>query len=249
MIDFVRAWTAAVASAIYWGVGGALFLILGAVLGPILPERTARRVGGAAVQWAFAGFVKLLDLFAIAKCEYVGLEKLAAAKEPYILAPNHPAIWDAVFVLAKVNGLTCVLKAALLRNPLVMGGARLARFIPNDPPGEMIKQCVNALKNGYNLLLFPEGTRTRKAEGLVNEFRGGVGIIARNVGSPVYPVYVTTDSEFGAKGTKPWIPRYDTAHIRIVVGDPLRCAEGENTHDFLQRLRSSFITALSRPPE
>ncbi len=247
MIDFIRSWTAAVACAAYWGVGGAFFLVVGLVLGPFLPESVARRVGGCLIRFAFVGFVRLLRFFAIAEIQWVGFDKIERETGAYVLAPNHPAIWDAVFILAKIDGLTCVLKAALLRNPLVMGAARLARFIPNDPPSEMVKRCVGALEGGGKLLLFPEGTRTRKKECILNEFRGGIAIAARHAGVPVYPVFVRTDTDFGSKGSPAWRPELTTTHITMTVGDPLRCGEKESSHEFLERLRSVYLKALSPP--
>ena len=235
------------ACALYWGIGGTSFLLLALILGPILSEDQSRRVGKRMIQFAFYWFTRLLRLFSIAKCEYVGFEKLDQYRGGLVLAPNHPAIWDAVFIMARIGGLTCILKSALLRNPLMAGGVKLARFIPNDPPNEMVKRCVRALTSGEQLLLFPEGTRTRKKEGVVNEFRGGAAIVARHAKVPVFPVFIETTSDFGSKGWPAWFPDYQTAHIRITVGEPLVCVEEESAHDFLQRLRSVFIAALSRP--
>lgn len=248
MIDAIRSWTAAVACAVYWGVGGTAFMILALILGPILPAETSRRVGKRMIQIAFYGFTVLLRVFRIARCEYVGFDKLDRYEGGLVLAPNHPAIWDAVFIMARFGGLTCILKAALLHNPLLAGGVRLARFIPNDPPNEMVKRCVKALAEGERLLLFPEGTRTRKKEGVINEFRGGAAIVARHARVPVFPVFIETSSDFGSKGWPAWKPDYKTAHIRMTVGEPLFCGPGESAHDFLQRLRSVYIEALSPPP-
>jgi 1-acyl-sn-glycerol-3-phosphate acyltransferase len=249
MMNQLRAWAATLACAIYWVVGGALFLVFGLVLGPILPEATARRVAGVLIRGAFAGFVAVLRVFAVARCEFKGFERLTEVKGGYILAPNHPAIWDAVFILAKLNGLTCIVKASLLKHPLTMAGARLARFVPNDPPGEMVRRCVKALEGGQRLLWFPEGTRTRRGEGLVNEFRGGVALVARHAGVPIYPVYIRTDTEYGAKGYPIWKATLATTHITMELGEPMKCVENESTQDFLERLRSEYIRALSRPAE
>ncbi|MBL9115837.1 MAG: 1-acyl-sn-glycerol-3-phosphate acyltransferase [Verrucomicrobiaceae bacterium] len=247
ILNGIRIWAAALACAIYWGVGGGLFLLVGMVLGPILPEKVGRRVGGGLIQGAFAGFVMLLRVFGIAHCRMIGFEKLKEVNGAFILAPNHPAIWDAVFILAKQGGLTCILKASLLKNPLTMGGARLARFIPNEPAVEMVKKCVKSLEEGRALLLFPEGTRTWRREGVVNEFRGGVAILARQTRLPVYPVFVSTTTFFGAKGTPAWRPDPARSDITMLLGDPLVCGEQESSHDFLERLRAEYIRALSRP--
>ena len=246
MIDWIRRWTAAVSCGVYWAIGATVFLVTALIAGPVLPEQTSRRIGRWMVQAAFSGFMAVLRVFRIADCEMIGFEKLDQYKGGLVLAPNHPAIWDAVFILGRLNGLTCILKAALLRNPLVGGGAKLSRFIANDPPNEMVKRCVKALSDGERLLLFPEGTRTRKKENIINEFRGGVAIVAKHAGVPVFPVYVETNDDFGAKGMPVWVPPMVTVKIRMRVGEPLTCGEKESAHAFLDRLRAQYIEALSR---
>lgn len=249
MIDRIRTWTAGVACALYWGIGGTLFLLVGLILGPLLPAQSAREIGGWMIRWAFRGFVLLLRLSGVASCEFGGFERLSQFKGGFILAPNHPAIWDAVFILSKVPHLTCILKSSLLRNPLVMGGARLARFIPNDPPQEMIRRCVATLEEGGRLLLFPEGTRTRKDEGVINEFRGGIAIVARHAGVPVIPVFVQTDSDYGSKQRRLWHPEYRRINLRMTLGEPVHPLGDESSHEFLERLRASYLSALSTAPQ
>ena len=248
MIDWIRRWTAALACAVYWGLGASIFLVVAVIAVPLLPAERSRRIGRWMVQAAFAGFIRLLALFRIAECEMVGFDKFDRYEGGVVIAPNHPAIWDAVFILGRLGGLTCILKAALLRNPLVAGGAKLSRFIANDPPNEMVKRCVTALSGGERLLLFPEGTRTRKQENVVNEFRGGVAIVARHAKVPVFPVFVQTNDDFGAKGMPVWLPPLKTVRIRMTVGEPLTCGEQESAHAFLDRLRTHYIEALSGPP-
>ena len=248
MIEWIRRWAAALTCGIYWFLGALVFLIAALIAVPLLPEKVSRRIGRWLVRAAFAGFIQVLRVYRIADCEMIGFDAFDRYEGGLIVAPNHPAIWDAVFILGRLTGLTCILKAALLRNPLVAGGARLSRFIANDPPSDMVKRCVKALSSGERLLLFPEGTRTRKKENVINEFRGGVAIVARHAKVPVYPVFVETNDDFGAKGTQPWIPPLKTVKIRMVVGEPLMCGDKESAHEFLERLRARYIEALSGPP-
>lgn len=245
----VRVWLAAVASLIYWLVGSSGFLVLALVAGPVLPVEKSRRIGQTAMHWAFRGYVALLRGFGIVRCRFSGLERLEWQPVGLIIAPNHPAIWDAVFIMGKLAGLTCILKSVLLHNPFLIGGARLARFIPNDPPHEMVKRCVHALQHGERLLLFPEGTRTRKNEGVANEFRGGIALVARHSKAPVWPVFIRTDSDYGSKGRALWCFPERPITITMTVGDPLVCGEEETSHAFLERLRAAYIAALSAPPD
>ena len=46
----------------------------------------------------------------------------------------------------------------------------------------------NLLKSGWNLVLFPEGSRS--PDGRIQEFKPGVGHLARETGTPVVPVHI-----------------------------------------------------------
>ncbi|WP_294232204.1 lysophospholipid acyltransferase family protein [Prosthecobacter sp.] len=169
----------------YWAVGGLLFVAAGVVLAPLLPLEKSRAIGQRLLQTAFRGFLGLLRLCGVFECEFRGFEALEGVSGGLIIAPNHPALWDAVFVIAQVPGLRCILKSSLMHNPFLRGGAKLAGFIPNKPAHKMLQQSIEALRQGDRLLFFPEGTRTRKQENPINTFLGGIGIIATQSSAPV----------------------------------------------------------------
>jgi len=69
------------------------------------------------------------------------------------------------------------------------------------------------LQQGRSILLFPEGTRSK--DGSVEEFRCGVGILARQ-GAVIVPVGLAGSREVFPKGTK--LPR--RAPVAVVFGEP-----------------------------
>ncbi len=228
----------------YWGIGGAFFILAGWILRPLLSPFKAADIGQRWLHTAFAGFLRLLEFLNVAKCDYVGFEKLREQKGPLILAPNHPALWDAIFIMGKTAGLTCILKASLLRNPFLAGGARLAGFIPNEPDHKMIKRAVEVLHAGRRLLFFPEGTRTRKADHLINELRGGIALVAKHSMVPVWPIHVQTDSDYLSKGWSIWKLPDHPVQIRMTVGEPIEFEKDDKPQDFLDRLRKVHERAL-----
>jgi 1-acyl-sn-glycerol-3-phosphate acyltransferase len=94
-----------------------------------------------------------------------------------IIAPNHPALWDAVVVISEVDRVTsCVMKASLIeRNPLLFCGSTAAGFISNEPSHKMMRNCIERLRGNERLVFFPEGTRTRPENGCMNPLTGGLG--------------------------------------------------------------------------
>lgn len=244
----MQVWLAVVLvlSMAYWAVGGLLFVAAGLVLVSLLPLERSRSLGQTLLQGAFRLFLALLRGCGVYECEWVGFEALEGATGGLIVAPNHPALWDAVFVISKIRGLRCILKASLMHNPFLRGGARLAGFIPNKPAHKMLQHSIEALRQGDRLLFFPEGTRTRKQENAVNAFQGGLGVIATQSSAPVWPVFIETSSDYLCKGWPLWRLPDKKVRLRITLGTPLASPPDESAADFTQRLRAVYLDALGK---
>ena len=242
-MDHLRLCAAWMTSLVYWLVGGTGFLVLCVLLPVLFRGQRARAVGQGTLKLAFRGFVRLLRAFGIVECEYVGFERLRAHQGGVIVAPNHPALWDAVFVLAQVDHAACVLKASLMGNPILLGGATAAGFIPNEPPHKMLRQCIELLKANGRLLLFPEGTRSRAENGRMNPLTGGLAIIAKNSGAPVWPIYIQTSSRYLSKGWPLWRLPTGKVRIRMTVGEPVVFPPEGDAQQFLDDLRARYLAA------
>jgi len=244
MLNRLRLLTAWVVSLVYWVIGGTTFLLLCGLLPVFLSGERAKVAGQGLLQIAFRGFIQVLRVFEIVECEYVGFDKLRAQTGGMIVAPNHPALWDAVFVLAEVDHMACVLKASLMCNPILFGGATAAGFIPNEPTHKMLRQCIETLKSGGRLLFFPEGTRTRPENGYLNPFQGGLAVVAKNAAVPVWPVYVQTNSQYLHKGWPLWQLPTEKVQLKMTVGEPLYFPENGDAQAFLDELRQRYLTAF-----
>lgn len=234
---------------LYWAVGGLLFVLAGAALVPVLSVEKSRALGQRLLSVAFRCFLAFLRVCGVYECEYIGFDALQNVKGGLIIAPNHPALWDAVFILSKLHGLRCILKASLMHNPFLRGGARLAGFIPNKPAHKMLQHSIEALRQGDRLLFFPEGTRTRKHEQCINPLQGGLGIIATQSSAPVWPVFIETNSDYLSKGWPLWHLPDKKIRMRITLGEPLASPPDERAAEFTQRLHEVFEAALGNRPK
>lgn len=77
-----------------------------------------------------------------------------------LIIANHPSLLDVVYFLAYVKNLNCVVKESLGRNFVLFGAIRACGYILNTNNEKMLQKSIDALKNGEQLLIFPEGTRT-----------------------------------------------------------------------------------------
>jgi 1-acyl-sn-glycerol-3-phosphate acyltransferase len=236
------------ALALGWGFLGLECLIwsaFAALLIPVLSERAGRRVGRQAIVRGFRIYLRWLSFLGACSFDLDALDTLRDAP-PLILAPNHPSLLDAVLIISRFPDLTCVIKAAIMRNPLFAAPVRLARYLSNDSLAGTIRQAGADLAQGSHLLLFPEGTRTSRAP--LNPLKGSVGLIARRYGVPVQTLLIETDSGYLGKGWPVMRPPRMPVRYRVRLGrrfDPPEDVRAFNSE--LERyLRAELTGAAGR---
>jgi long-chain acyl-CoA synthetase len=95
-----------------------------------------------------------------------------------------------------------------------------------------------AMDRGYNVMVFPEGTRS--AEGKLARFRGGIGLLARQSGAMVLPVGIRGLGELKAAG-RGW---FRSGKIEVHVGKPLRFAPEETETAITEQLHAEVERLL-----
>lgn len=232
---------------LYWAVAGLTITLLGSILYLILPKKYSLPCGRFLLQKAFLVFIAYFKRAGLLELDDRALQPLAAYNGAMIIAPNHISLWDAVFIIAKIPETVCIMKGAIVRNPFLGGGARLAGYIPSDAKSQMLLAAAHQLKQGAKILLFPEGTRTKTDAQWLNPFQGAVGVLAKHAAVPVFPVYIRCNSRFYEKD---W-PLYRKPPFPIVlsfeVGTPLLFTQGESVKAFTQRLEQLYTAELSKP--
>ncbi len=171
---------------------------LAAALSPLLPRRVGGTLGRSVISimyrcaWATAHRLGLLQIDADA------LDALRREPGGLVIAANHPTMLDAMIVVAHLPRGVCIMKAELLRNVFLGAGARLAHYIRNDSGRGMVRDAVATLKEGNQLVMFPEGTRTVGQP--VDAFKPGVTLIAHLAQVPIQTVLIETRSRYLTKG-------------------------------------------------
>jgi 1-acyl-sn-glycerol-3-phosphate acyltransferase len=193
-----------------------IWSLIASVLGPVLPEKKGMPIGQFAIMAGFRFYLAILNLSGIVKLDLEALDILRDHPS-LIIAPNHPSMIDVVLIASRLPRIVCIMKASIWDNLLLGGGARLAGYIRNDSVTNMVRLAAKATREGNQLLVFPEGTRTIAPP--VNEFKPGFGLIAKKSGAPVQTVFIETNSAFLGKGwplfKKPDFPLY----YRIRLGE------------------------------
>lgn len=226
------AWTrvARIAERIARSAGsGFLFSLfgIGAVIlaAALLPAARLRGFAGepsdlVAQRWisrAFAFFIALGRGIRIWDFEVSGFERLAG--RGVLIVANHPTLIDVVLLLARIPQCDCVVKRAAWRNPALAGIVRAAGYVPNDDGAAMIDACVERLRAGRSLLLFPEGSRSPD-EGF-RRFERGAAHVAIRAGRPVVPVFIDCQPPSLKKGQAWYALPNATMRFRLRAGEPI----------------------------
>ena len=213
--------------------------IIATILYPLLPKRYAIRLGRYAIMISFRAYLASLSISR--RCHF-DLSELDILRDesPLIIAPNHPCLLDAVMVISRLPNVACVMKADLMKNIFLGAGARLARYIRNEPIRQMVMQASEDVKAGSHLLLFPEGTRTVNQP--INMLKGSIALIAMQAKVPVQTVLIETNSHYLSKG---W-PLFRKPNMPVIYKIRLgkRFDPPENTHEFIAELEGYFAQAL-----
>jgi 1-acyl-sn-glycerol-3-phosphate acyltransferase len=225
------------------GVGCLLWTAIALLLRPFLPGRRGVGLGRWVATLGFRVYLFALRVIGVARFDLAALDGLRAAS-PLIIAPNHPGLLDALMVISRLPNIVCMQKASLLRNPLWGAGSRLAGYIRNDWFVGSVRLAFEELHRGSQLLLFPEGTRTRSAT--LGEFQAGVAYISHRARVPIQTVIIEQDSEFLGKGW-PLTRRPDMpVHFRIRLGR--RFDPPADPKVFSALLREYFQSELQAQP-
>jgi 1-acyl-sn-glycerol-3-phosphate acyltransferase len=232
---------------LYWGIFGGLLTLIGGPLHLILPKRTGEKLGRWLLHQLFRKFVILMRAGDLVHADLSALDKLKQIKHPFIAAPNHTSLWDAVFLIARLPSAVCVMKRQILANPILGGGARLAGYIANGRTTRMLRDASESLSYGGQLLLFPEGTRTRPDARWINPLKGGCAIIAARAQVPVYPIFIRSNTRFLEKGWPLWRRPIFPIQLRMDLGEPLFPAADESSQQFTARLAQVFQQELAKP--
>lgn len=212
------------------------------------PTKWARSPGGIALR-EFVQKVGLNPLFRFEVEPHVtGLDVLDGLRMPVIFVANHSSHLDTPMVL-------CTLPDAWRRRTAMAAAADYffdtwwratgSAIVFNTFPierrgGQLATTPGSVLEEGWNVVVFPEGTRS--PDGWTGRFRLGAAYLAVEHNVPVVPIALR-----GAYAAMPrgrgW-PVPGRPPVRVRYGRPLFPRDGEGPRDFGKRISSAVAQLL-----
>jgi 1-acyl-sn-glycerol-3-phosphate acyltransferase len=202
------------------------------------------------------GGIRLLSAILRFSWSAQGLSRLKDVEGPVIFASNHCSHADTAAILGtlpwRFRRRTVVAAALDVFGParyvhrrtfkafkreclqiIVAAGFHAFAFDRHGAPMRSVRTAVQLLRNDWNLLLYPEGTRSRTGE--MASFKPGVGVIARKTGRPVIPVHVLGGRDILPCGR--FLPQ--SGHARVRYGRPMHPGPGESHSEFTARVEEA----------
>ena len=220
-----------------------------------------RERGGLDMSWArsgAAGAVRAVVLRGVlgpliglyTRPRVLGREHLAELEPPVLFVANHSSHIDTPVILRSLPAAwrrrTAVAAAAdyFYRVPLLAHAVSLAfNTVPVQRKGEgpvpdAASDLARLIDEGWNLLVFAEGTRSR--DGTVGRLRSGAAVLAAEHGLAIVPVHVSGTHAVMPPGSR-WMRRAGSRQpIAVSFGPPVRPREGEHRTEVMERVRQFF---------
>lgn len=194
----------------------------------------------AATGYVFTRFARFLSRLCFG-CKTTGHENIPA-EGPVIFAPNHQSFLDAPLVVGDMDSKTLrrtyfYAKKDHVRGPIMRLLARNHNVVIMDLSTlkDSIRVLGQILAEGRNLVIFPEGTRTRNGE--VGEFKKTFAILAKELNVPIVPVRIEGAYEAWPRHHK--LPRFRKVSVKYLPA--IHPADGESYETLAARVRSAVV--------
>lgn len=184
-----------------FGLGGVVLGGIGVPLLHLLVRDRARRrtLARKAIHLGFRGFVGWMRMVGVLRYEVIDQWRLQ--RRGLLVLANHPTLIDVVFLISLIPNADCVVRSGLFHNAFIGAPARAADYLSNDSGAGLVEDCIASLRAGNNLVLFPEGTRTRPGQSMSLQ-RGAANIAVRGA-RDITPVRIRCEPLMLNKG-RPW---------------------------------------------
>lgn len=160
-----------------------------------------------------------------------------------ILACNHPSLLDVVMISAYVPRTLFIAKKSLRNNPFCAASVR-ALSLPADV--DLFEAAVPKLAAGWNVLVFPEGTRSSSVDAML-PFKRGCAQLALRTGAPVVCIGERLSPRILGKGQSVWDMGESciTATFKADAPQIYSTLENETYHHAAIRVTADLVARIS----
>lgn len=144
----------------------------------------------------FKFFVKVATILGGIRLTVENKEALVNLRSKVVIA-NHPSLFDVVILFSLIPNADCIVKGELIQNKFISLIIKNL-YIPNNIPFEnQLELAQKSMDEGNNLIIFPEGTRTKPGEPW--DFKKGAARFALYSKNDVIPIFFGGNEKIGLR--------------------------------------------------
>ncbi|QFY89312.1 1-acyl-sn-glycerol-3-phosphate acyltransferase [Magnetovirga frankeli] len=222
------------------GVSVALYASLILILSPFLQKGFLSRI---ATHWGWVN-LGLLRFICGLSYEVRGLEKLHQSEVPSIIMVKHQSAWETIALRGLLPwNQAWVLKKELLAYPFFGWALRATGQIAIDRSqgkkalSTLFERGIVALQQGFNVIIFPEGTRT--PFGSKGKYHQGGAMLAERSQAQVIPIAHNA----GLLWPKGFI--IQPGVVQLVIGEPIP-TQGLKAREIGTRIEQQIESEMDR---
>ncbi len=177
----------------------------------------------------FKLFVKISIILGAVRLTVENEEALKSIRSKVVIA-NHPSLFDVVILFSLVPNADCIVKGELIQNKFISLIIKNL-YIPNNIPfDEQLEQAKKSMEEGNNLIIFPEGTRSKPGEPW--EFKKGAARFALYAHNDVIPIFFGGNEKIGLRKHDKLLQYHPTEcyQYNLKVLAPIYVSEYEDEH-------------------
>lgn len=195
------------------------------------------------IGWWFRRFIRWMTWLGLISYSLRDMQKLQT--DGLFVIANHPTFLDTIFLIALTQRPTVVVSSRMWRNPFTGLYVKSAGYVSNARPETMVRDCAAVLQRQETLLVFFEGTRSRKGE--QTRAQRGAAQIAIAAAHDFQPVLITCNPVILSKQDAWWYMPPQRPHFSfrvlpsIAVGEYAAMAEEANSTGLAARRLSACL--------
>jgi 1-acyl-sn-glycerol-3-phosphate acyltransferase len=205
--------------------------------------------GRRGIRWSLArylgGFFALVRLLIqSSRVELPTPDRLACCRGSVVVC-NHLSFLDPLLLIASIPDTLTIVRPDFFRVPIFGLLMRGAGFLGPDLLGEgqaWLARVQAHLRHGGNLLVFPEGTRSR--DGALGAFKKGAFYLAKELGAPIVALRIRGTDRMFPPGQVWFCAQAGQVIVveRLATIDPAGSTD-ETTYELTCRIRALYESA------
>ncbi|XP_022750266.1 1-acyl-sn-glycerol-3-phosphate acyltransferase 1, chloroplastic-like isoform X2 [Durio zibethinus] len=177
------------------------------------------------------------------KIEFEGLQNLPSQDVPAVYVSNHQSFLDTYTLLTLGRSFKFISKTGIFLYPVIGWAMSMIGIIPlkrNDSRShlECLKRCMDLIRNGAPVLIFPEGTLSK--DGKLGDFKKGAFSVAAKTEVPVIPITLIGTGKIMPAGMEGII---NSGSVKVVIHKPF---EGSDPEILRHVARNTILDTLKR---